>query len=381
MRYKQFGSNRVSVLGFGAMRLPARADDSGHVDIDRSAQLLCEAFEQGINYVDTAFTYRGGESELAVAEALRRTKREVYVSTKFPLFSGPKSGDYTRTLEQQLKKLDRPYIDYYHFHALSKKSFDEIVIPQRFLEEARRAKEQGLIKHISFSFHDEPEAMRHIIDRADVMESVLCQYNIIDRRNEQMLSYAKGRGLGVAIMGPLGGGKFTIRAPLESGSKRAFSTPELAMRFLFQNPNVDLVLSGMKNHAMLVENISIASREATFSAQEQQDLERMIRENEVLADCYCTECGYCLPCPKGVNIPYLFRLLNYKRVDGLGEYARKKYRELQRGGAGKVMMLSDEVMAGQPVSACVGCGLCEKKCPQKLSIRTKFEEIKRELGD
>lgn len=381
MRYKPFGGNQVSVLGFGAMRLPARADDSSHVDIDRSAQLLCEAFDQGINYVDTALTYRGGESELAVAEALRRTKQKVYVSTKFPLFSGPKSGDYTRTLEQQLKKLDRPYIDYYHFHALSQKSFDEIVIPQGFLEEARWAKEQGLIKHISFSFHDEPEAMRHIIDRAELMETVLCQYNIIDRRNEQMLPYAKEKGLGVAIMGPLGGGKFTVLAPQGSGSKRAFSTPELAMRFLFQNPNVDLVLSGMKNRAMLGENIAIASRGAPLSPQEQQTLERMVQENEVLADCYCTECGYCLPCPKGVNIPYLFRLLNYKRVDGLGEYAKKKFGELQRGETGKVVMLSGEVLAGQPISACVGCGLCERKCPQKLAIRTKFEEIKQELGD
>lgn len=380
MNKKKFGKNYVSQLGFGAMRLPSLPHDENHVDIDVSAELLCDAFDRGINYVDTAYTYRGGESEIAVGKALAQTDKEVFLSTKFPLFSSPKHGEYRRTLEKQLKILGRESIDYYFFHALSKQTFDEIVLPEKMLDEALKAKEEGLISHICFSFHDEPNALKHIIDRAEIMEAVLVQYNIIDRRNEEMMKYAKSKGLGVAVMGPLAGGKFVV--PPSYGGVRNESTANIALRFVCNNENVDIMLSGMKNKEMLTENISIFDKSTTFSAEELERLEKMVVENQMIADCYCTECCYCLPCPKGINIPYLFRILNLKRVDGLNNYAFDKYEELlasQNGTDKKIKLLSSDVALGAPPAACVACGMCEKKCPQNLQISKMFQNFEKEL--
>lgn len=378
MQYRKFGKtgDKVSTLGFGAMRLPAYPHDGAHVDMEASVELLCRAFDLGVNYVDTAYVYRGGESEIAVGKALKLTDRKVYVSTKFPLTMNPKSGDYRRLLEEQLKRLQLDSVDYYHFHGIGRAVFDEIILPQNFLKEALQAKEESLIKHISFSFHDEPEAMKYIIDRAEIMETVLCQYNIIDRRNEDAMKYAKSKGLGVAVMGPLAGGKFII--PEESEvikSHRVSSTADMALRFVLNNDDVDMVLSGMKSIEMLEENCIITNNREPLSDLENSNIEKMVTENRVFADCYCTECCYCLPCPSGINIPYIFRLLNFHKVDGLTEMAKIKYEQLLKREDLQVMLLSSSVPIGMPPTECINCGMCENKCPQKLQIRSKMNEI------
>lgn len=378
MEYRKFGNtgDQVSTLGFGAMRLPAYTYDATHIDVEESIRLLCRAFDLGVNYVDTAYVYRGGESEIVVGKALKQTSKEIKVSTKFPLTQNPKSGDYTKTLEEQLRKMDLPFIDYYHFHGIGKDVFDNIIVPQGFLKEALKAKEEKLIKHISFSFHDEPEAMKYIIDNAEIMETVLCQYNIIDRRNEKVMEYAKSKGLGVAVMGPLAGGKFVIPEELFqiSGGSRFNSTPDIALRFVLNNKNVDMVLSGMKNMEMVLENCEIASKSNPFTLDEERYLEKMMDENKLIADCYCTECCYCMPCPVGINIPYIFRLLNFYKVDKLNDFAREKFKQFDYDNEVKVMLLSSNVPIGTHPNNCIGCGLCEKKCPQKLKIRDKLKE-------
>ena len=384
MKYTIFGNTeeKISRLGFGAMRLPGMANDDSRLDFDKSIELLSRAFDLGVNYVDTAYIYRGGQSEEAVGEALKETKQKVYVGTKFPLTDNPSTSDYRKKLEISLKRLQVNQIDFYYFHAVGRKVFDEIILKQNLLEEARRAKEEGLIKHISFSFHDEPEQIRYIIERGEIFESMLCQYNILQRQNDKMMAFAKEKGLGVAIMGPLAGGKFIAseEALQQMGESRKSSTAEIGLRFVYNNPNVDVVLSGMKDLDMLEENAHIASQPTEFTDEENKLLEAMVKENKILSDCYCTECCYCLPCPMGINIPYIFRLLNLDKVDHLTEYAKKLFAEVKASKKKEIAIFSSNMGIGVDPQNCISCGRCMEKCPQKLNIPKKLKEAVNRLG-
>ncbi len=378
MNYTQFGNTgeKISRLGFGAMRLPGRKDDDSKLDLDQSVELLHRAYKAGVNYVDTAYTYRGGQSEEAVGESLKGISEKILVGSKFPLSDNPKTGDYRKKLEISLKRLHREQIDFYYFHAVERKAFDEVILKQHLLEEALKAKEEGLIRHISFSFHDKPEEMKYIIDRGEIFEGVLCQYNILHRQNYEAMSYAKSKGLGVAVMGPLAGGKFVVsdEAIQHMSHTRTSSTAEIGLRFAFNNPYADVVLSGMKNMQMLEENIQIASKPTAFTQKEEQMLEQMIEENKILGDCYCTECCYCLPCPMGINIPYIFRLLNLDRADHLTAFAKTRFAELQSRQDKQITIFSTNMGIGNDPKNCISCGKCIQKCPQKLNIPERLKE-------
>jgi len=385
MRYSKFASDLVSVLGFGGLRFPSYANDDKHIDVEKSVEMLCRSFDLGVNYVDTSPVYRGGESEYVIGKALKQTLKKVYVSTKFPFLNNPKSGEYTRELENSLKRMDIDCVDFYHFHGITKDIFDNIIIPQFFLKEALKAKDQGLVRHISFSFHDKPDAMKYIIDKAEIMETVLCQYNIIDQSNEEAMHYAKQKGLGIAVMGPLGGGKFIIPNELTKNGKhiRNDSTAETGLKFVLHNENVDIVLSGMKSIQMLEENVKIVSEYNRINQDDDVDkFNKMISENRIIADCYCTECSYCLPCPQNINIPYVLRLLNFHRVDGLTQYAREKFFAFQEKKDIKISTIgsTQPVSIGENPSNCKACGICEKRCPQRLKISQKISEAVHELG-
>lgn len=384
MEYKVFGKTGklLSRLGFGAMRLPGMPDDDSRLDIDSSVRLLRKAFDLGVNYVDTAYIYRGGQSEEAVGEALKGIGRKIYIGTKFPLTDRPDASEYRRKLETSLRRMHLEQIDFYYFHAVGKKTFDEVILQNHLLKEAEKAKEEGLIRHISFSFHDEPEQMRYIIERGELFESVLCQYNILHRQNDDMMAFAKEKGLGVAVMGPLAGGKFMAseEAARQMGHDKRTGTAEIGLRFVYNNPHVDIVLSGMKNMEMLEENAQIASQTTKFTAYEQNLLEQMIKENQILGDCYCTECCYCLPCPMGINIPYMFRLLNLHKVDRLTEYARKQFAEVKEQKKKEIVIFSSNMGIGTDPGTCASCGKCKEKCPQKLDIPVKLQETIQHLG-
>ncbi len=237
---------------------------------------------------------------------------------------------------------------------------EKIDVPNGPLEAAYKAKEDGLIKHISFSFHDKPENLFKIIDTGH-FESMLVQYNLLDRSNEEAIAYAKSKGLGVAVMGPVGGGR--LGAPSEAIIKMipggVKSTAEAALRFVFANPNVDVALSGMQSIEMVEDNVAIASRPTQLSTEEIERINAMLEENKRLADLYCTGCNYCMPCPNGVNIPENFRNMNYHRVYQLTDYAKRRYSHL--------------VDRSEHAGACIECGVCEPKCPQKIKI---IEQLK-----
>ena len=371
MQYRDFGNSgvKVSVLGFGAMRLPQeRIEGKSEIKQEESVEIMQRAFELGVNYVDTAHAY--GESEVAVGKALKGWRDKVYLSTKMPTWLVEKKDDYRRFLEKELERLKVEYIDFYHFHLLSDDYFKNKVLKYDLLREAQKAKDEGLIKHISFSFHDKPEVMKRIID-VGIFESVLCQYNLLDKSNEEAMAYAKEKGLGVAVMGPVGGGRLASSGILKgilTGSIK--STPELALRFVLANQNVSVALSGMGDMKMVEENVRVASLSTPLSNEELETIETFIKKRRKKEEIPCNMCEYCQPCPSQVAISRIFDLMNYCRVYGLKKYALREYQNI---GSGE----KDE---REKADACTECGRCQEQCPQKIEIVEKLKETHRILA-
>ncbi|MFX0212116.1 MAG: aldo/keto reductase, partial [Candidatus Hodarchaeota archaeon] len=217
MQYRQLGSTggKVSVLGFGCMRLPTLKPGEPSIDREKAIKLIREGIDSGINYIDTAYPYHGKESEIVVGLALKDGYREkVTLVTKCPVGMPDftKSDDFDRYLSEQLAKLDVDYLDYYLFHGINGKIFNEKVLGLNLIERAQAAIEAGKIRNLGFSFHDTPEVLKEIID-SGFFNLMLVQYNIIDQVNEEMIAYAAEKGLGIAIMGPVGGGRLAGTPP------------------------------------------------------------------------------------------------------------------------------------------------------------------------
>lgn len=368
MLYRKFGNTgvKISALGFGAMRLPMVGKE---VNDELAVPLLQKGFDLGINYVDTAYFYCNNNSEYTVGKALKGYRDKVYLSTKFPIQENSTRADYRSKLEEQLRKLDQDSIDFYHFHGISKERFTNTILKNDLMKEAQKAKDEGLIKHISFSFHDKPEAMIELVDTG-FFESVLCQYNMLDRSNEKAIAHAHEKGLGVVIMGPVGGGNLSY--PIEAFEKSVGNkcgTPELALRFVLSNPNVSCALSGIGNMQMLEENVRIASDPTDLTPEERESILNTCNQLKELSNLYCTGCEYCIPCPKKIHIPHVFQIMNLHKVYGLTELAKKKFSDIGRFD-----------WNGKNPSECSECGLCEKKCPQKIQIRKQLKETASLLG-
>lgn len=371
MNYREFGKTgeKISALGFGCMRFPEYTKDGKSiVDGEKVDEMIAFAYQNGVNYFDTAPYYCNSGCEAALGHAVKDFRSEILISSKCPIKENLWPDDYRRTLEKSLTELQTDYIDFYHFWGISRHEFDNFLIPRGFLEEAQKAKDEGLIRHISFSFHDEPHVIKHIIDtceqRGIKMESLLCQYNILDRSNEKMIKYAHEKGLGTIAMGPVGGGR--LAAPTELYTKLtgkpSIATYELAFKFCLGNPNLNCALSGMQNIEMIKQNVKIASDDAAFSAYEWKKLGNAMEEIKKFSELYCTGCKYCQPCPVGIDIPQIFQIWTYYNVYGLKDHATGMMRHYLSGG-------------GKTFDDCKGCGLCETKCPQKLEIRKNLEMV------
>ena len=387
MRYKEFGNTGVelSALGFGAMRLPMKDAAGGkkRVDYDAAVPMMLRAFELGVNYIDTAPFYCDSDSETAVGMALKswrdrqqaeqKGKRPVYLSTKNPSGDGP-PGQWRKLLEGSLKKLGRSSIDFYHMWGISLERFQKYIdVKGGHIHSALKAKDEGLIKHLSFSFHDKAENMIPLVD-SGYFESVLCQYNLLDRSNEASMAYARSKGLGVVVMGPVGGGRLgapseVIRGMLKKDIK---STAEMALRFVLANDNVNVALSGMRSIANVEENAKVASVEGALSQAELETINDMLEENKRLAELYCTGCKYCMPCPQGINIPHVFSLMNYHRIYGLTDHAKKEYAALAIPLDARENPWAKN--DGLDATACIECRHCEAMCPQHLKIVDQLKE-------
>jgi len=373
MQYRTFGRSGVttSSLGFGAMRLPMR--DKEHVNRELAIPLLLRAYELGINYFDTGKFYCGGDSESTLGEALKLMDRSrIHVSTKYAKEHAT-ADDLLRKFETSLRNLATDYVDFYHLWGISWQAYtEELAIPGGPVEGLLKLKDQGLVKHLAFSFHSKPSEIPKLVDTG-LFETMLCQYNLLDRSNAEGIAYAASKGLGVAVMGPLGGGR--LGGPSRAVAKlmpvdRRVSSPELALRFVFSNPLVTMALSGMASIEQLEANVATASRNDPLSDDELDNIALSVRENQRLMDLYCTACKYCEPCPEGVNISEIFSTMNHYQVWDLKEYAKARYAEIG----------VNPWIPGKRADACIECGACEDKCPQSIAIIDQLKECQKLLG-
>jgi len=368
MQYRPYGRTgvKVSALGFGCMRFPMK---KGKVDRDLAVPMLQRGYERGINYFDTGKWYCSQDSEATLGEAVKGMDRsKIYLSTKYAQ-AHRTADDLREKFETSLKLMQVDYIDFYHMWGLGWEKYTTHMANKGGpLEAFLKLKEEGLVRHLSTSFHSKPDELKQLVDTGH-FETILCQYNLLDRANEESIAYAASKGVGVAIMGPVGGGRLGVPSDKITGTLGAparVSTPELALRFVLSNPNVSVALSGMSTMQQVEENVETASRDSYLTEEERDKVAQAMSENKKLAELYCTGCRYCLPCPEDVNIPRVFELVNYYRVYGLQDYAHNTYM--------KLIEHSLEGKQGKDATFCAQCGECEDKCPQKLKIIEQLKE-------
>ena len=376
MNYREFGKTgeKISALGLGCMRFPEyEHEGKKFIDQEKVDEMIACAYQNGVNYFDTAPSYCNSNSEAALGHAVKNFRNKILLSTKCAIRPGIGVDGYRQSLERSLSRLDTDHVDFYHFWGINRSTFDEVILPEGILEAAARLKEEGLIRHISFSFHDVPSSIQYIIDTSEQrgipMESILCQYNLLDRSNEEMIGYAREKGLGTVAMGPVGGGRLAVPTDLYSkltGSS-SLASYELAFKFCLGNPHLSCALSGMETLEMVQKNTRVASDDTAFSAEEWQKLGASLEELKKFSELYCTGCKYCQPCPAGIDIPRIFEMWTHYNVYGLKNHAKN-------------MMQSYLRQEGKTFADCRDCGLCEKKCPQHLEIRKNLEKVGRILG-
>ena len=361
MRYRRFGRTGwdASVLGFGAMRLPYLNEDPAQIDEPEATRMLRRAIDGGVNYIDTAYIYHSGQSEGFVGKVLADGYRErVKVATKYPIWQIEKDSDGERILAEQLARLQVPYIDFYLLHGLNAKEWGRVK-EFRVLQWAETALASGRIKHLGFSFHDRLEVFKEIIEGYDNWEFCQIQYNYLDidyQAGREGLRYAAAQGLPVVVMEPLRGGWLAAPpAPIRDlfGAKRR-SPADLALQWLWSQPEVTVVLSGMSTFPQVEENLASAdqAKVGALTKRELTFIDGVRREALKTGWVPCTGCRYCLPCPSEVDIPSSFEAHN------LGLYVTEEKRRA------RVAKHLESTKAG----ACTACGECEEKCPQHLEI-------------
>lgn len=367
MKYRAVGKTdfSASALGFGCMRFPLlEAGNDKSVDEAEAVRILRFAIDSGVNYIDTAYGYHGGTSELIVGKALKDGYREkVSLATKLPLWNLSCTEDFDRLLSEQLSKLQTDHIDFYLLHAVNNESWETKVKPFGIIEKMLEAREKGLIRHIGFSFHDDLGVFKKVIDECDAFEFCQIQLNYIDVDTQaglEGLEYAAAKGLGVIVMEPLLGGKLANpKKNVEELIDDKKSPVEWALDFLWNRPEVSLILSGMGSMQMVRDNLAYADKAAVgmLTGQDLDMLAGVKKEFDSLTVVPCTGCEYCMPCPSGVMIPKVFAA----------------YNEIASGGRRRVKELFPDIEVN--ASLCKKCGKCESKCPQQIKIIDSLKMI------
>ncbi|GAB6138801.1 aldo/keto reductase [Halanaerobaculum tunisiense] len=366
MQYRKFGDLdwEVSALGFGAMRLPTTAE--GDIDQEEAIEMIRYGIDQGINYIDTAWPYHGGESEIVVGKALADGyRKQVKLATKLPSWEIESEADLDKYLNQQFEKLGVDKIDFYLLHALDEDhwaNYKEVGLENVFAW-IERIKEEGKIDNIGFSFHDDYNLFKEIINSYD-WDFCQIQYNYIDteyQAGKKGLKLAAEKDIPVVIMEPLKGGSLAgeVYEPLQEVFAQATverTSTDWALQWLWNQPEVSVVLSGMSNLQQLKENIGSAANSGIdrLSEEELNVVNKAANKYKELAPVDCTGCGYCLPCSQGVRIPKNFSIYNQAQAFGIKQEKQKKYDSMTEND--------------QQASACVACGECEEICPQDLAI-------------
>ena len=375
MKYRKFGQLdwQVSALGFGAMRMPIIGGDSSKIEEPHAIKMIRYAIDHGVNYVDTAYPYHQGQSEYLVGKALKDGYREkVRLATKMPSWLVSQYEDFDKYLNEQLEKLDTPYIDYYLLHGLNKSRWP-LLKDLGVFEWAEKAKADGRIKYLGFSFHDDYELFEKILEDAEHFTFCQIQLNYMDTEYQagiKGLKLAAEKGLAVVIMEPIKGGKLAVTPPKDvqavwdkADNKR---TPaEWALQWVWNHPEVSVVLSGMSEMKHVEENAEYAGRSGpgTLSDADLALIEEAKQAYLNLGFVGCTACRYCMPCPQGVAIPEILGLYNEYYMSGQNPEIKEKYWET----------ITPETHS----SNCISCGVCEEQCPQELPIRKFMAETAR----
>ncbi len=367
MEYRNFGKTNFipSALGFGCMRLPQKAGEDNQIDEPEATRMVRYAIDQGVNYIDTAWPYHSGQSEVFLGRALQDGYRErIALATKMPSWLIEKQDDFDSYFSRQLERLQTDHIDFYLLHALNQRHWDNYLNLNVF-DWVEKQMAEGKIGHIGFSFHDEYPVFENILTGYDHWDFCQIQYNYMDTDYQaglRGLKMATERGLGVVVMEPLKGGKLAIEVPPDS-VKNVFDqaeTPrkpaEWALQWLWNQPEVGVVLSGMSTWEQVDLNLASASRSGVGSllVEEVQIVEQARDAWQGLAPVACTHCEYCLPCPTGVLIPQIFAIYNTAMMYGEQERGQSAYRS--------------QIAEASRADACIECGTCESLCPQNLTI-------------
>ena len=367
--FKKIGI-KVFPLGFGAMRLPIIGGNEANIDEKEAIKMIRYGIDHGINYVDTAYPYHKGNSEILVGKALKNGYRnKTYLATKLPTWLLETKKDMDKYLTEQLKKLDVEHIDFYLIHSLRKHTWER-AYKLGVLEWAEKMKEKGYIRFLGFSFHDEFPVFKEIIDAYDEWDFCQIQYNYMDinfQAGRKGLKYAASKGISVIVMEPLRGGKLA-NPPLSVkevfDSYHVKRTPvEWALLWVWNHPEVALLLSGMSTMEQVKQNVETAKHSGIgILSEEELNIIKKAREEYLrLTPIDCTSCNYCMPCPFGVNIPGNFAIYNNAvRYNNSFKDFKWEYDALGDGRA----------------SSCTKCGECEPKCPQNLHIRDLLEMVK-----
>ena len=366
----------LSILGFGCMRLPQKKGQpgTGKIDEERAARQVRGAIDRGVNYLDTGMLYHMGRSEPFLGRTLADGYRErVKIATKLPPWSVRTGDDMEKILSVQLENLRTDRIDYYLLHGIVGETWRKMM-DLHVLDFLDKAKKEGRILHAGFSFHGDRDLFKEIIDSYD-WEFCQIQYNYLDEENQAGtagLRYAASKGLGVVVMEPLRGGNLAKRIPalekIWQESEKRRTPAEWALRWVWNHPEVTVVLSGMNDEKQIEENLRIAD-EAFPDSLTEKELSLVARAGETyrgLMKAGCTGCRYCMPCPSGVDIPKCFEIYNNAAMFGGTMVDRFNYIAWTSGR-----------MGGKPsfASLCKECGKCEKACPQHLPIPELLRDV------
>ncbi|MFC1895405.1 aldo/keto reductase [Thermodesulfobacteriota bacterium] len=371
MKFRKFGKLdwKVSALGFGAMRLPVLGDNASlphlfnsNVDETQTIQMIRYAVDNGVNYLDTAYPYHAGKSEVVVGKALKDGYREkIKLATKMPSWLIKKDEDFDRYLNEQLGRLQTDYLDFYLLHGLNKARWQALRDLAVF-KWAERKMEEGNFVHLGFSFHDDLNTFKTIVDGYDNWTLSQIQYNFMDtdyQAGTEGLQYAAEKGLATVIMEPIRGGQLSKEPPKsvkeiwESAPVKR-SPAEWALQWNWNQPEVSVVLSGMSSMQHVIENVASAERSEIGSLNDDEltIIKRVSEEYRNLCPIPCTDCGYCMPCPNDVDIPHAFKQYNDALMFDDTRTSRFRY----------------ALWAEKQADTCIECQECEEKCPQEIEI-------------
>lgn len=367
--------NDLSVLGFGCMRFQRR---QGGIDMELAEEQIMQAFRGGVNYYDTAYVYPG--SEAAIGEIFEKNgiRDQVYIATKLPHYLIKSVAGMEKLFREQLARLRTDHVDYYLMHMLTDTatwSRLEALGIRQWLEEKQQS---GEIRQIGFSYHGNSETFCGLVDAYD-WDFCQIQYNYLDEHTQagrRGLQHAASKGLPVIIMEPLRGGRLVNQLPEEA--KKLFAehpngwTPaQWSFRWLWDQPEVTVVLSGMNSDEMIRDNLITAStaQAGHFGEEEQALLRQVVKAFNAKVKVGCTGCGYCMPCPRGVDIPGTFNAYNRRYQEGWFQALREYF------------MCTTLRQNSAAASNCIGCGRCEKHCPQGIQIRKHLNDAQKVLED